>query len=378
MAETMFTTATSPRTAFGIACLLIGTNLARLSAEEDSGGSAATQVLKEKGLRVVSGVVVVADEALVSRMLKEIPSHRKLLIEGGKRLAAAESAVLEREATIQQCLEQRRQLNAQMATVESVVKHNRLVAAINELTDRINLLSDSEKVETQRREVRAGVNELREKYVEHILSIRKTYDRVAQQYADLSADAKVTEAISALNQASPKKEVKLGPSRAFLSAGKSLKTLEETVLSEEIPLQRADGGVFRVSVVVNGSKPVDFVLDTGAGILSIPEPVAREIGIEVSDSAPVIQLQMADGRVIEARQAVAKSVRVGKFTLENVACAVLPPAAVLAEPLLGQTFLGQFSYKVESDRSVLVMTRVDGDQGTDKPRSGKKGKKPKP
>lgn len=374
----MFETKTYVQTLVGLVAL--GCLTCYLPAQETP-DSATADVLKAKGLRVVGGVAVVAEDALVAKMLKDVPGHRKQLIEAGKLLAAAEAAVLEREATLQQCVEQRRQLNAELANVDSALKHNKLVAAINSLTDRIRLLSDSQEVENHRRDARAKANELREKYVEQILNMRTTHDRVEQRYQDLAADASVVDALQALNESSAanesskKKEVKLGPSRAFSAASKSLKTLEETVLSEEIALRKGDGGVFHVSVVVNGSKPVEFVLDTGAGILSVPESVARQIGLDVPSSAPIIQLQMADGRVIEARQVFAKNVRVGKFVVENVACAVLPPTAVAAEPLLGQTFLGQFSYKIDSDRGALVMTRVDGEKATDKARPAKKAKK---
>jgi hypothetical protein len=40
---------------------------------------------------------------------------------------------------------------------------------------------------------------------------------------------------------------------------------------------------------------------------------------------------------------------------------VLPATAVNADPLLGQSFLRQFSYKIDGDAKVLVMSKVEGE-----------------
>lgn len=333
--------------------------------------------LKDLGLKTVSGFAVLEDESKVSKMLKEVPAFRKKLMAANKELAQAEATVAERDALLQQSIAERRQLNIQLGNAQSVQENNRIVAAINEITDRIELLNNNEQLEKYHRECRATANQLREEYVEHVLEARKIHDEVLQKYKDLAADKVVADEIEKFNKTA-KKPIALGPSRSFLATNKALKKIEDTVLSEKIPLARSPGGVFMVSVVVNGSDPVEFVLDTGAGILSIPSKVAEQIGLDVPSAAPVIRLQIADGSVIEGRLVYAKSVRVGKFTVENVECAVLPPEAVNAEPLLGQSFLGKFSYKVDSDTAVLNMTKVEGEtdpQATKGKKTNKKGKK---
>jgi aspartyl protease family protein len=55
------------------------------------------------------------------------------------------------------------------------------------------------------------------------------------------------------------------------------------------------------------------------------------------------------------------SVRVGKFSLENVECAVLGPEATRAEALLGMSFLGAFQFEIDSAAKKLTMVKVQGE-----------------
>ena len=57
------------------------------------------------------------------------------------------------------------------------------------------------------------------------------------------------------------------------------------------------------------------------------------------------------------------SVRVGKFTVENVECAVLGDDAVAAEPLLGMSFLEHFKFEVDAAARKLTMVKVSGTEG---------------
>ena len=54
------------------------------------------------------------------------------------------------------------------------------------------------------------------------------------------------------------------------------------------------------------------------------------------------------------------SVRVGKFVVEKVECAVLGEEAVNAEPLLGMSFLGHFKFELDSDAKTLTMVKIAG------------------
>ena len=71
-------------------------------------------------------------------------------------------------------------------------------------------------------------------------------------------------------------------------------------------------------------------------------------------------MQLADGREIEGRLMKLTSVRVGKFTVENVECAVLAPEATMAEPLLGMSFLENFKFEIDAAAKKLNMIKVSG------------------
>ena len=53
------------------------------------------------------------------------------------------------------------------------------------------------------------------------------------------------------------------------------------------------------------------------------------------------------------------SVRVGKFTAENVECAVLGADAISAELLLGMSFLGNFKFEINAQKGTLTMVKVE-------------------
>ncbi|MBX3440890.1 MAG: retroviral-like aspartic protease family protein [Planctomyces sp.] len=318
------------------------------------------EVLKERDLKVVGENAVLSGESQVNKLLGEAPKLRKQLVDAIKKRTAAERNIAEKDALIERLIQQRRTLNAQLPNVTSVQQNNRLVAALNEISDQITLLSGAETLEEAATQARNTANQARENYVDHILALRRSYDNVLQDYESLTDDAAVTDAIAQLSATKP---VKLGPSRSFTSNDAKIKKLEETVLSEKITL-RQTGGVYLTSVVVNGAKAQEFVVDTGAGLVTIPSSLADDMKLTPTPQSPTLRLSVADGRVIEAKLVIARTIRVGRFTAENVECAVLPETAVNAEPLLGQSFLSKFSYQIDSAAGELVMTQVDGEDGT--------------
>ena len=71
-------------------------------------------------------------------------------------------------------------------------------------------------------------------------------------------------------------------------------------------------------------------------------------------------VQLADGREVQAKLVKIPQVRVGKFIVENVECAVMPENLTNASAILGMSFLRNFSFKIETDTGKLTMSKVDG------------------
>ena len=82
------------------------------------------------------------------------------------------------------------------------------------------------------------------------------------------------------------------------------------------------------------------------------------------------ELHDATGGITEARKMTIASMRVGPFTVHNVDCAVLPPDKRDVPLLLGQSFINQFTHKVEDGR--LLLSRVDANDPPGEAASGLK------
>ena len=101
------------------------------------------------------------------------------------------------------------------------------------------------------------------------------------------------------------------------------------------------------------------MVDSGATLISLPHKVAVEFDLEPGPSAPTLTLQLANGAEIPAKLVTISEVRVGKFTVKDVECAVLGPEATDAEPLLGMSFLGVFKFEINAQAGTLNMVKLE-------------------
>lgn len=193
--------------------------------------------------------------------------------------------------------------------------------------------------------------------------MRSTADGIVQQWDKLATDTALRQAVSSANKVAGTK-LKLSPSPAFVTAEKKLQSLEHTVLSESIPLAHEDGGLW-VTVVIDGKHTRKMVVDSGATTVSLPFSMAKELGLEPTSQDQRVIVGLADGSQVPATKINIRTVRVGKFSVDDVDCIVLDREAVNAPALLGMSFLGNFKFEVDKQKSELRMTKVDaGDVGT--------------
>lgn len=239
-----------------------------------------------------------------------------------------------------------------------VVADNRLVGELNALAGRISLLGDrqgqlSEQVEQERKDV-AGA---RDAYVQSVMEMRTLADRIIADYEQSAADPEIRAAIDRLSAAAGK-AYELAPSSSFQSALRRLASFEEIVLSDSIPLRGAHGVMF-ASVILNDRHPQEFAVDSGAAFVCLSQAMAAEIGLVVNDSNRTVILRTADGRNVPAKLTMLESVRIGKFTVENVEAVVLGAEAPNAEPLLGMSFLGRFQFKIDTQAGTISLTKLE-------------------
>ena len=121
-----------------------------------------------------------------------------------------------------------------------------------------------------------------------------------------------------------------------------------------------------VPVVLNGSQPGTFLLDTGANITVITPMLAKRLGGDQPTDGPKTKARMASGQDVEVSLIRVKSIGVGSARVENFALAVydLPPLAfgapspIIVDGLLGNDFVGLFTMTVDQRAGKLTL-RLD-------------------
>jgi aspartyl protease family protein len=332
----------------------------------------AEDVLKAKGIRRVGTYLALADEAELTKGLATLAVEKlkKAVRDSAAELAVAERRIAEAKDLINTYSQQRREINLKLNNPRlTVEQHNALVTQFNELGERIRQLENLDPAK-EFKAPREKANQAREAYLQHVLDMRTLADKIQQAYVDLAADAEVKAAIAELNKETGK-TYELVESKTFQAKLRDLKKLEDTVLSESIPLRTDGSNTYQVSTVLNGKYNKELVIDSGASVMCLPHKIAAEVGVEPKSTDPDIVLSLADGREVQAKLVKIPQVRVGKFTVENVECAVMPESLVNASAILGMSFLKNFSFKIDSETNKLTMAKVDT------PTSGTPPKNPK-
>jgi clan AA aspartic protease (TIGR02281 family) len=340
-----------------LASLAIGLSVCSLAAVSGAEDGASEEVLKGHDLRRSGTTYILPAEAEVQKKLNEARALYQRLTYAQARQRELEYGTANAKQMTQQMTQQRILLNQQLTQANSVQDHNRLVAMINQLSDQIDLMNQQVNDPAMRKEVNSQVPISREAYMQAVLDLRQLVDKATAAYEELAKDEEVTAALGALGQKAKVKPA-LGPSRTFLANVKLLEKVEGSVLTESVEL-RKEGGIYWVDVTFNGKVTKPLAFDTGASSIVLPAAMAAEIGLKPGKGDPTVKAQVADGSVIEAKEMTIPSVRVGKFTVKNVTCIVMPAEKEDVPPLLGQTFLKNFTHKFSGDSGRLVLSQVE-------------------
>jgi clan AA aspartic protease (TIGR02281 family) len=117
------------------------------------------------------------------------------------------------------------------------------------------------------------------------------------------------------------------------------------------------GGAFLVPVEINGIMKLDFLVDSGASDVSVPNDVfstlKRTGTIKETDIVGQRTYVLADGSKTQAISFMIRSLKVGDVTIENVSASVVPLQGSL---LLGQSFLKRFkSWSIDNTSQGLLL-----------------------
>jgi len=118
--------------------------------------------------------------------------------------------------------------------------------------------------------------------------------------------------------------------------------------SAEVVLVRNHSNAFITRGKIN-TQPVEFLLDTGASQVSIPERLARSLGLK--STGRVMQVQTASGTV-QTHEVLLDSLEIGPIKLTHVG-ALINPADRTNTILLGMSALRKLSFTHEDDQIIL-------------------------
>jgi aspartyl protease family protein len=329
------------------------------------------EVLKSRGLKRVGTTYVLAGEADVQRKVGTLKTLSNQLVQAARQQAGSEQQAATEKGMMRELLAQRVALGQQLTAFEQEMRNiggappqmaarrNEMVIAYNNLGDQIRLLQDGQGADPKLQDrLLAEVSRRREAYIQAVLELRQLVDTVTKSYADVADDPAVKQAIETL-AGSAKSAPRLGPSAPFAANVKLLERIERSVITDAVDLRKS-GGVFWVDATFNGKVIRPMVFDTGASLTTIPAGLADELGLKPSPSDPVVRCETADGTVVEAKRMTVPSMRVGRFIVNDVDCAVMPAGKGEVAPLLGQSFHRHFTYKFTPESGHLVMSRVEG------------------
>jgi aspartyl protease family protein len=120
----------------------------------------------------------------------------------------------------------------------------------------------------------------------------------------------------------------------------------------EIAIAAGPGGHFVASGLING-KPVQLMVDTGATSVAMSRSDAERVGVDWKRGQ--LTMSQTAGGVVPIYIVSLNSIRIGDVEVFNVPAAVV--ASEMPVVLLGNSFLGRFSMRRESD--VLRLERRD-------------------
>jgi aspartyl protease family protein len=339
----------------------------------------AKATLEAAGLKVTTSGLTLPEETEFGKSIRDAAKQKKTMMGADREVYAVQREVDDIKAQIAELKTQYKDLNVQLASLPAGTPNGRLVGAINATVTQIEELQEASRKAGERlKDARKKAGEVRDEFVQELLTMRSQANAIPEKWTAFAADDAVKGAVDAVNKALGTKFA-LQPASSFTANNKQLKNFEDAVSSQAIKLDNETNSLW-VNVTINDKHKQRMIVDSGANTLSLPDKMARDMGIKAETDGVPMRVILADGRQVPALMIKLDSVRVGKFTVQDVECCVLGPDATDAPPLLGMSFLGQFKFEVDANQAELKLLKVESgepqpkDKSKDKAKAAKKKK----
>lgn len=136
--------------------------------------------------------------------------------------------------------------------------------------------------------------------------------------------------------------------------------VKEEFAPKQVELAQESGHIF-VEALLNKKVSVQLLLDTGASWVLLSNNIAKKLDIDINDKEGIVQLQLADGRKINARYTLLEHISVQGIEAENVEAAILledVAGMAFKDGLLGMSFLNRFNFKVDQNKKHLILEKL--------------------
>lgn len=321
-------------------------------------GGTPEEVLKAKGLTRVGITYLLEGDVKLPEGLRAMRlAKRRIELDTAKR-TQLEKALAQDKSELMLALNEAAALSDRMGRMNAksqTEQYNRLVGQLNAA------LARKGRAALSLEQHQAELSKLSDPTNDYVVAVQDLSDRMEallKRYEELAADAEVKGALAAMTaRGGPK--FALGPSAAFKQELPGVRQQRTLVNGAAIKLAKV-GGVPVVTVTLNGSVSEAMVVDSGAATVVLPWELAERAGVDMGGEKRRVQIQTANGQVVDASLAVLRSVRVGQFVVEDVECVVLPKSAKEATGLLGGTFLRHFVCRIDLGAGLLHMSQMSG------------------
>lgn len=340
------------RTLLAMAVVLTTTTLIATADE------ASDAVLAEHELTLSGTMYVLEAEQAITRQRRDVQAAKRELTDAERDFRRAERQIAQAQGYIAQLQQEIDELRSRARRSDTRREQDRYITAMEEKTAEI------EEVQQQRQafedEQQQAIDDARSNYLAVLFSLAEDCDALAAEYEALAADEAVTAAIAKSGEDAGRAYT-LGPSRSFTRMRDELARSAEEYSAGVVDL-RKEGNILMIDVRINGNPIRSMILDTGAGSISLPYAFANDLGITPTEATPQIQVQMADGKIVDAWRMTLESVQVGQFLVRDVECIVLPEELHAAPALLGNSYLSHFTFNVDPERGKLLLSRIDDEE----------------